>query len=246
MSPEPYPAPATFTTLVFHKVQSGFSYGSTNYSPGRFLSLVETLEQTGCRLRLSFDDGYAHLADLLPHLVGRLAAPPLVFVPTAWLGKPNRWDYSSYFRTAPHLSAAQIRQLAQQGVAFGSHGHSHRDLTGLDEQQLQRELVQSREILSELAGRTIDSISYPFGRVGATVKNAAAAAGYRTGYTMRFPTSSDDKLSIGRIPVYGFDSRAAVLRRLRQGRGYGWERLKVSAVTALSGGTILLNRLRGM
>lgn len=246
MSPESDRALDHILTLAFHKVQHGLSYGSTNYSPGRFLRLVDSLEKSGLPVRLSFDDGYAHLAEVLPDLVGRLTAPPIVFVPTDWIGTDNSWDYSSFFRSTPHLSADQIRALAKHGVVFGSHGHSHRDLTGLDENQLALEMVQSRAILSNLAGTAVDSISYPFGRVSDTVRKAAADAGYLSGYTMRFPTDSDIPLATGRIPVYTFDSEQTIFRRLKQGRGYGWERLKLSMVTALSGGTVLLNRLRGM
>jgi peptidoglycan/xylan/chitin deacetylase (PgdA/CDA1 family) len=247
MSPETgHSQHSDIITLAFHKIHTGFSYGSTNYSPGRFFDWISAIEDSGLPVRISFDDGYAHLQEILPKLIGRLAAPPIVFVPSAWIGRSNDWDYSSLFRKEFHLSADQIRGLAGLGVTFGSHGHNHRDLTALSETELKSELIQSKIILTELSGRSVVELSYPFGRYSDRVQQAAASAGYEAGFTMTFPTSNDSALRQGRIPIYSFDSQAAVFRRLRQGRGYSWERLKVTAVSALSGGTILLNRWRGM
>ena len=206
MSPDTGHESDQTTTLAFHKIQSKISYGSTNYSPGRFWRLVDRLESSGRPIRLSFDDGYAHLLDILPKLVDRLSAPPLVFVPTAWIGRPNRWDYSSYLRSERHLASQEIKQLAALGVEFGSHGHNHRDLTALDQTQLQLELTESKTILRQLTGRPVTVISYPFGRSTMAVRQAAGKAGYERGFTMSFPTETDAALTQGRIPVYTFDS----------------------------------------
>ena len=246
MSSDQGHGPHRIITLAFHKVHSGISYGSTNYSPGRFFRLLDLLEESGLPVRLSFDDGYAHLRDVLPGLVSRLSGPPLVFVPTVWIGKANRWDYSSFFRKEPHLSAEEIQRLAALGVEFGAHGHSHCDLAALDDDRLQSELTNSRAILEETTGTAVTSVSYPFGRHSARVLRAASEAGYVRGYTMSFPADTDKELAQGRIPVYAFDSAGVIMRRITRGRGYRWEKLKVSAITALSGGTVLLNRLRGM
>ncbi|MCB2229129.1 polysaccharide deacetylase family protein [bacterium] len=241
--------------LAFHKVMSKFSFGATNYSPGRMYKLLTRLADQGFsfadesrategpRLLLTFDDGYAHLADSLPPLMERFRLTPLVFVPTAWLGLPNRWDYSHLMQNTPHLSRAQIRQLAGIGVRFGSHGHSHCDMTGLSESELKRELQESKAELEQATGERVTDLSYPFGRVDERVEQFARQTGYTTGYTMKLPAASDPPLRTGRVPVYGFDSPGAVVRRIR-GR-------RVAVVTAklthaLSGGTILLNRLRGM
>ncbi|MCM2272226.1 MAG: polysaccharide deacetylase family protein [candidate division Zixibacteria bacterium] len=246
---------STPVVLVFHKLQASFSFGVNNFSPKRFERLLTWLELLGYDLRLgertagqrlicTFDDGYRHLADVLPMFIERFGIRPVLFVPTGWIGKANRWDYSYWLRATPHLERRQIRELANAGVIFGSHGHTHTDLTAVSSRRMQIELRQSREMLSDLAAQRIQAISYPFGRCDQAVLEAVEWAGYTDGFTMRWPTPNDSKLAQGRIPVYGYDSPLSIQHKLGDGILNKLERVKATVTNRLSAGTILLNRLR--
>ncbi len=247
---------STPVVLAFHKLQASFSFGVNNFSPKRFVQLLFQLlkagyligedkrDQTGKRLIFSFDDGYQHLAANLLPFMEQYQFRPLIFVPTALIGKSNSWDYSHWFQSTPHLERREIRELANRGAIFGSHGHAHIDLTALSERRLKMELRQSREILSDLAAQEITALSYPFGRLNSSVKEAAEWSGYKTGFTMRFPTMDDHPMSTGRIPIYGFDTLLTIQQKLGSGFWHDLERAKVLVTNRLSGGTILFNRLR--
>jgi peptidoglycan/xylan/chitin deacetylase (PgdA/CDA1 family) len=245
--------------LAFHKVFPGITFGSTNFPPRRLERLLELLSDSGFSfadpsqplangqgpsLLLTFDDGYAHLADVLPPLMQRFKFRPLVCVPTAFIGRSNRWDYSHVLRPFRHLDRGAIRDLARSGVVFGSHGHSHADLTSMDPTRLGFEMLFSRASLEDIVGKRVDAISYPFGRTNEGVHKAASAAGFEHGYTSRFPSPGDPPLAQGRIPVYGYDTPLSVWQKLAGGRFRGVENLKTRATTQLSGGTVWLNRLR--
>ena len=196
-------------------------------------------------LNISFDDGYLHLWDYLPALMEEFSFQPLVFMPTGWIGKANSWDYTYLFGATNHLDRSRLRELSELGVEFGSHGHSHTDLTSLGPKQLDDELKRSRSILEELTGKEVVSLSYPFGRHNETVTAAAQKAGYRYGYSMRFPEATDTDLSRGRIAVYGYDTPFSVERKLSTGPLRRLEQWKGSVTNGLSGGTIAFNRLFG-
>ncbi|MCP4684860.1 MAG: polysaccharide deacetylase family protein [bacterium] len=196
-------------------------------------------------VNVSFDDGYQHLCEFLPPLMERLSFRPTIFVPTDLIGRPNSWDYSCRLAPDPHMDETSIRELADLGVRFGSHGKSHCDLTSCDPERIKSELADSRKRLQNLIGRPVDEISYPFGRTNPRVLEAAAEAGFSRGYTMDFPTPEDLPLSIGRIAVYGFDTHLTVYHKLTGGRLYRLERFKAHITNRLSGGTVLLNKLRG-
>lgn len=245
--------------LAFHKLTSSFSYGISNYSPDRFVRLLSYIEASGLKARalsevisgnnpnsftVTFDDGYQHLLDVLPPLIEKVGLKPTVFVPTAYIGRPNSWDYSHAFCREPHLDAAGLRQLADQGVEIGSHGHSHCNLSRCDDRSLREELDRSKKTLEDILGRTITSISYPFGRHDKRVRQAVDEAGYCLGFTMRFPAIEDVALALGRYPVYAFDSRLAVGQKLTGGPLSGIEQLKCRFVNAVSIGTDILNNLR--
>jgi len=250
------------TLLVFHKLTSELTYGVTNYSPRRFRRLLDSLSAAGRsfdsidrsmdntttqgrgHLLVSFDDGYEHLADVLPDLIDEYQLRPIIFVPTELEGRSNRWDYSHMFRPFRHLSREQIRRLAYKGVIFGSHGASHRDLASCTKPELARELSDSRKRLQDWSGQSVEEISYPFGRCDRRVRDAAEDAGYRFGFTMDFPTAEDHPLAQGRVPVYGFDTPLSVQAKLSEGLPRRFEQAKSAVVSRLSGGTIWFNRLR--
>jgi len=238
-------ADAFTPTLAFHKLTPKFTFGSTNFAPGRFERLLSFLGASGLHVRISFDDGYQHLHSFLPPLMERLDFRPVIFIPTDLIGQPNRWDYSCRLAPDPHLDENSIKELTSLGVQFGSHGQSHCDFSAADDSRLKSELEDSRKRLQDLTGQPVDEISYPFGRVNERVREAAAKAGYTRGYTMELPTPHDHPLATGRIGVYCYDTHLTAFHKLTGGRLYRLERIKARLTNRLSGGTILLNRLRG-
>jgi len=212
----------------------------------RLVSVGESVARAEAKsVAVTFDDGYAHLGDILPGLVDRFGLKPTLFVPTGYLGGHNNWDYSSLFRCTRHLDAAAIRDLSAVGVEFGAHGHRHVDLTRCVERELQDELERPKKMLEDMVGAPVLSLSYPFGRVNGIVMAAAAAAGYRYGLTMRFPKATDSPLMIGRLPVYGFDTMFSFLQKVEDGPFCSLESLKCNITNRLSTGTSLWRRISG-
>ena len=242
--------------LVFHKVMPKISFGVTNFSPTRLRRLLKFLtfldypfapsnSKARRSVRITFDDAYQHLAEYLPPLIEEFGLRPLVFVPTAFIGKDNSWDYSSTISRVRHLSEGQIKTLAKTGVEFGSHGHRHVDLTSLSSDALMDDLKTSRDVLQDILGLPVDCLSYPFGRLDRNVTDTAARLGYARGYTMKFPDEHDTALSLGRYPVYSYDTLFSVRQKIAGGPLRSVESLKARLTTRLSGGTILWNRWFG-
>jgi len=186
-----------------------------------------------------------HLAGLLTEIIEANGVRPLIFVPTAYIGKGNRWDYSYTFQVLKHLDAEAIATLTGCGVEFGSHGHSHQPLTKLSDRQLADELKSSKSILEDITQAEISRISYPFGAVNRRVLDAAGKAGYESGFTVNFPTPTDVPLARGRYVVYGYDTIFTVMQKIRGGKLYKLERLKATFANKLSAGTGIYRRLTG-
>ncbi len=246
--------------LVFHKLTESVSFGSTNYSPKRMCKLLESLTDNGyqfvsvgelmsnndsSKIAITFDDGYAHLAAALPPLIDRFKIRPTIFVPTSYVGKSNSWDYSSFFKSEPHLSRQQIEYLSEIGVDFGSHGHRHLRLSTLDDKALDSELSESKHILEEITGKAVETMSFPFGKTNPKVLTAATKAGFKFSFTMSFPDKSNRKTALGRIPVYFFDSPDSVMQKLGRTGLYPFHKALCRSATAMSIGTILLNKFLG-
>lgn len=241
--------------LAFHKLSDKLTFGVTNYQPARFERLLNELRAWGnnfgpdesCSgsntISFTFDDGYSHLAEILPALIERFQISATICLPTAYIGKENSWDYSSILASERHLDKREIRQLHSLGVAFASHGHRHVALTSLDEKSLRHECVESKSVLEDIIGAPVTALSYPFGRVNRRVMDIAAETGFAVGYTMAFPNGADSALAQGRIAVYNYDTMASVRRKLSSGPWQRIERAKSRITNALSGGTVLWQRL---
>lgn len=240
----------TSLVLAFHSLTDKFTFGISNYSPKRFSNLLNTLctklpEAVLNRLVITFDDGYAHLRDILPPLISKYQFSPVIFMPTAYIGKSNSWDYGGRLRRLTHLDEAGIRELHKLGAQFGSHGHEHVDLRQLSDESLKAQLKQSKDILESIIGNNVTQISYPFGRYDERVMQIAKETGFTDGFTMRFPESTDKVLTQGRYPVYACDTSGMVVQKITHDTLY--HPLKWFAQTAglLSYGTPLWKRMSG-
>ncbi|WP_329250080.1 polysaccharide deacetylase family protein [Streptomyces sp. NBC_01478] len=125
---------------------------------------------------LTFDDGYADFVSNALPLLARWDCGATLFVLPGRLGGDNAWDPEGPRR--PLLTAAGIRSAAAEGVEIGSHGLTHVDLTQADDATLKAEVAESRSVLAELTGTTVDGFCYPYGTIDARAMAAVREAGY--------------------------------------------------------------------
>jgi peptidoglycan/xylan/chitin deacetylase (PgdA/CDA1 family) len=99
------------------------------------------------------------------------------------------------------LNAAEIRELAAAGIAFGSHTVTHRILPHYGRREIEWELSESKAVLEDLLRSPIDMLAYPDGQCSDSTLQCARAAGYRIGCTTRNRrlSTSDDRLCLPRL-----------------------------------------------
>jgi len=170
---------------------------------------------------LTFDDGYASLAETAYPLLADLGFTATTFLITDFMGRPNTWDVRYTRHRLRHLDWDTAEQWHARGFDFASHGTSHRRLTWLDDAAVTAELLRSREMLCARLGAAAGSaVAYPFGAADARVRRIAAAVGYRVGFAS-VAGSATDRLGLRRLPVYAWDRWAPPL----VWRDGGWGRL---------------------
>ncbi len=87
--------------------------------------------------------------------------------------------------TRSFLSVDEIREMAREGISFGSHTVNHLILPVQPSDILSRELANSRQDLEAILGTSVTTIAYPNGDWSADVVRCAASVGYRVGCTTR-------------------------------------------------------------
>lgn len=115
----------------------------------------------------------------------------------------------------PHcMTWAQVREMSAAGIEFGSHTLSHPILTQLGDEDLRRELHESRAIIRRETGQSVDVIAYPIGKRFAfdeRVMKSSSECGYRLGVS--YETGVDAwpcarPFALRRLAVERYTSRA--------------------------------------
>jgi peptidoglycan/xylan/chitin deacetylase (PgdA/CDA1 family) len=205
------------------------------------LTLSAALDRDAPRraMAVTFDDGYASILEAGLPILERLQMPGTVFVPTdpASAGGLMSWSELAQWVGGEHehelrcMSWDQLRSLVERGWEIGSHTCSHPHLTEISEDRAASELRDSRAACEEELQRPCLSLAYPFGSHDATVRELAAAAGYRTAVTLderiAAPLRGRGRLDVPREAIYratGWPTFAAktsrLVRRVRVSRAY--------------------------
>jgi len=154
---------------------------------------------------LSFDDGYASLAEYAYPILAEVGFTAVTFLVTDFVGRDNTWDVRYTWRRLRHLGWDTIAHWQARGFEFASHSASHARLTWLSDGEATAELERSRETLvSRLGSSAGQAVAYPFGARDPRVEQSARAAGYELGFGG--VRGNGTLLNLSRVPVYLWDA----------------------------------------
>ncbi|WP_319245411.1 polysaccharide deacetylase family protein [uncultured Propionivibrio sp.] len=212
--------------LMYHAIGTpalGDTLGLFSLSPERFRQhmvllagwqrgrVVEldgsALNGNGCRVAITFDDGYSDNLEVAAPVLSELGLPFTVFVTSEFVrnGKPG------------FLSPNALRDLAAlPGARIGAHGANHVALTQCDDTTLRNELTASRSYLENVLGSEIRTLAYPYGAADRRVRDAALAAGYCLGACSQAGVNpaARDPLLLARTEIVSFDNERVFAQKL--------------------------------
>ncbi len=154
----------------------------------RTVSLDEAVEYTNHSderlprrtVAITFDDGYKSVFECAWPALQKYGFTATVFMPTKYIGRRSVWNDPSELL----LDWNEIHAMADYGISFESHGHSHQDLTRLTTRQVQDEFRMSKQILEQELQSSVSYIAYPFSKSNDTVEAMARECGYKTSFSV--------------------------------------------------------------
>jgi peptidoglycan/xylan/chitin deacetylase (PgdA/CDA1 family) len=162
---------------------------------------------------LTFDDGFAAIFDHAFPLLTEHRIPATVFLVAETLsaqGRPVDWVDDPPPGTLTTLSRDQVLEMQAAGVQFGSHSYAHHDLTSLSEEECERDLRGSREVLEDLLGASVTYLAYPRGLHDERVRRAAARAGFAHGFALPESREPVGPYSVPRVGIYPRDGELSL------------------------------------
>jgi peptidoglycan/xylan/chitin deacetylase (PgdA/CDA1 family) len=172
----------------------------------------------GRRVLISFDDGFADFATTAAPILQRHGFPSLMFLPVHRVGEHEDWIGDA---RRPLMGWDEVKALASDGVAFGSHTLTHPNLTRLSPADRLREIRLSGRLLAEALGRPTRSFAAPYGRVNKDVL-ADVAETYEAAFGVRLGIAAHDCLvmDVPRIEMHYFREEPRWRAFLEGKRGY--------------------------
>ncbi|KAA6183950.1 polysaccharide deacetylase family protein [Thiohalocapsa marina] len=194
---------------------------AANAAVGTLDQVLDGSPASALSIAITFDDGYACLADQALPVLKDLGLTATAYLNTGWIMDGERRDSDAalgHYPAETFMNWADVEQLASQGWTIGSHGVEHLDLTCLAPEAVDRELLVSRQTLQQRLGvADCRHFSYTWGRHSPALRSRVDAAGYRYAAAGHHAPlrAGDDPLAFPRINVardYTLDDFKAIVR----------------------------------
>lgn len=171
------------------------------YVPGR---VEDVLAGRSRVFHVTFDDAFRSVQNALP-VLERASTPATVFVCSAFadtgtVAIPSLDD--DVARAPGEFATLTWDELRELDLDVGSHAVSHPYLTRLGDDELRRELDESRERIEDELRRPCRWLAYPYGDHDARVRAAAEQAGYRAAFAVAGPRAPVDPFALPRVDLY--------------------------------------------
>ena len=258
------PGAALPPVLCYHRVGGPLELGVMRIARSTFARQMKALARAGWRtltlaefservthpasriphpeFLLSFDDGYASLAEHVYPLLADVGFTATTFLVTDYVGRMNTWDVRYTWHRLAHLDWDAIGRWQARGFDFASHSASHSRLTWLSDAAAAAELERSRETLRHRLGpRAARAVAYPFGARDERVERLAGAAGYELGFGG--VRGNGSPLALARLPVYIWDVGRMPLGLREDGLGWLGRAVAHAANRAAVGTSVMLKVL---
>lgn len=149
-----------FSFISFTDIKSGNASGDKN-------------------ILITIDDGHRTILDAYYSVLKPLGIKPLLGINTFLIGKK------------PYvLTWKELQQLTKEGCSIASHGYFHLfindELYNKNYRYFKLEVFESKKMLEEKLGITVDTFVYPFGVVTNIGKQALTQAGYTYAFTIKW------------------------------------------------------------
>ncbi len=211
--------------LTYHSIDSSGSVIST--SPDQFRRQMEILKRSAftvlplnrlCSIIqsreampessvvITFDDGFKNVYQHAFPVLKEHGFQATIYLVTSFCGKNNRWPgQPGSIPLFDLMDWTEIEEMAENQMEFGSHSATHRNLKALAENELQEEILHSKEVLVDRTGRTNISFAYPYGKQSSAAKRIVEEKFYSACSTnMDFVSTESDLYFLPRIDMYYF------------------------------------------
>lgn len=164
---------------------------------------------------ITFDDGYKDNIEIAAPLLIDNNIPFTIFVVTDFIRKNNK----------KFMNEFDLKKLSKnQLVNIGSHSKSHPRLTQCNDNDLKKEIFESKKYLEDILGKEVNKFAYPHGIFNQRVVDQVKNANYKLAFSSHYDVikQKDNKFYLNRNEIWNSDN----LTTLKSKINGDWDWLK--------------------
>ena len=210
--------------LLFHRISKNYPKSLSQVSVKQFekfckeiaLSQKKTVNFSDFSMEnndicIVFDDGDKSIYDFAFPVLKKYNLTATIFIASGIIANKKITDF---YNTKNMMTAENIKEMSDNGFEIASHSAVHLDLTLLDENDLRKELLNSKKELEKLTGKSVPALSFPYGSWNEKAITIAEECGYKKFAVYRKHKFADGKKIIPATAVYPFDNSDGIKHKI--------------------------------
>jgi peptidoglycan/xylan/chitin deacetylase (PgdA/CDA1 family) len=153
------------------------NYGYTVLTLKQFEAFIEYRQRPPRKsVLITIDDGWKTAQTIAYPILKKYGFPSVLFVNTHNIKEKQN---------TKSLTWEELREMKATGlIDIESHSVTHDDLTRISDEQLKRELEESKRLIKTMLGTTTNAIAYPYGMFNSKTIDVMKQVGYKYGFTV--------------------------------------------------------------
>ncbi len=206
--------------ISFHKITNSPELGGTFCFEKQFdifmkyisehyntVSIEEALNNYNEKnILIFFDDAYEDIYKIAFPIMKEYNLKGVLCPVVNYIGEKNFWDRG--INKYKHMNFSQLKEMQEYGFEIVSHSLNHYDMRKLYIEEIEKELLQSKEILEKQLKIKVEYFLYPYGLYNEKIKRILRKIGYKGAFTSYNKDNRVfDKYAIGRNTMYIIDTK---------------------------------------
>ena len=251
--------PENLIIFNYHKIEEKPDIGITTRTPDDFYNDIKIILDQGFLpitfqnildnevpdkpIILTFDDGYFSFYKYAFPFLAKNNIPAVVYIPTDFLGKENNWDVQIGLKRYRHMNESEVLEISKNNIEIGSHSCSHILLNNMSDEEINYQITNSKNVIEKITGKTVHSLSYPFGRYNfRVVEQIKELYPFAVALTKPFAKMNvDNRYYLNRLNVYRFEKERSIKNKLKN---YSFYKIRDWIVQNGSWATMLMQKLK--
>ena len=194
-----FTAPKRFEKQIAYLVKKGFSFYTAS-------ELIAHYKNHGAfpakSAAITFDDGWKdNFTNAFP-ILKKYGAKATVFLVPSCVGQTTAKVTADGEGAREHLSEADILEMSEGGIEFGSHSFNHKLFHQISDEEIEFEVTESKKYIENLVQKECPVFAYPAGFFTGFAQTAIKNAGYIAAFSTVYGAAENpDLYELNRIEI---------------------------------------------